>query len=210
MVKSFRIAWLRRESILFLDEKTGNRFEYPIPGQAIPNVPSYLRLANGTGKSGFVLTGSQLLEGLHLRKELTKSPWCIALPCDLQNAEEAMLIDFGIHALGAKRVLLAPFPSTVGPADPQACRNYISVTDTFRSVSVTYFDAQGNPHHAFLPHEDFTQTALNDAIDQLCPTSRPPVYVDDLDGSGRWNHLGTPVNLEDALSRLRATLQRVK
>ncbi len=74
MTKHFRVAWLRRDSILFLDEKTGARFEYFIPGQAIPGVPAYLRLANGTGKSGFVLTSVQLLEGLHLRRELVKYP----------------------------------------------------------------------------------------------------------------------------------------
>ena len=206
-LEKFRIAWLRRDSVLFLDEKTGNRFEYPIPGQSLPGVPSYLRLANGTTKGGFVLTGAQLLEGLHLRPELFKHPWCIAVPCDLQNHEEAMLINFGLWALGAKRVILATFPTVMVPFP---MKDIVFISDTFRSIAITYADLEGKLSQTFLPYEGFDQTALYRALDQLCPSRRPPIYVDDFDGTGRWNHLGTPVSLDEALSNLRVRIQGAK
>ncbi len=62
----------------------------------------------------------------------------------------------------------------------------------------------------FLPYDGFGQAALDAALDQLCPLSRPPVYVDDLSGEGRWNHLGIPAGLEEALAHPRAATSQLK
>ncbi len=214
MTSNVRIAWLRRESVLFLDEKTGRRAELPIPGQSVLNIPAYLRLddcAQADPKARFAISYPQLRQALHIPAvELCRRPLVIAVPDDIQSSEEAMLLNFGITALEAKRVLFLSFSAVVAPDISLGCRNYASVTDTFRSVAVSFFDAQGRPSRLFLPYDSFDQAALNAALDRLCPQGRAPVYVDDLDGSRRWNHLGTPVGLEQALDRLRAALSHIK
>lgn len=211
-IDKFRIAWVRRNSVLFLDEQTGARFEAPIPGEARPNVPAYLRLPSGgpgSTRSGFSKLNFQ--EGLGLsRLELVKRPWVIVVPDDLQASEEAMLVNYGVEALGAKRVILAAFSGVVGPDSPEAHQDYISVTDTFRSCAVTYYNEKGEQSQRFLPMEQVDREGINAALDQLSPLHRPPVYVDDLEGTGRWDTLGTPVSLERALNTLRAGLIAAK
>lgn len=212
--KNTMLFVVRRNSLLFMDRSTGMRYDAPIPGEQRPNIPAYLRLGNGGPKSGEAFLNLGWEKFFNYRKKiwygLRKVPWLMVFPDDVQAAEEALLINYAIGALGAKRCFCATFSDVIGPGREKGLE-YVSVTDTFRSCAVAYYDGIGErPRQRFYPLESFHKDTLNAALAELCPGRQPPVYVDDMEGTGRWNHLGIPVSLDQAIETVWNGLERIK
>ncbi len=222
--KNTMLFVVRRNSLLFVDRLTGMRYDAPIHGEQLPNIPAYLRLAN-VGKGERSADRNRTFQDLGLREHfpvlqkrrlygLRNLQWVAVVPDDLQASEERLIIDYMISELSARRTYLVSLSAVVGreiEKPPIEFSEHISATNTFRSCAVTYFgNKMGEPQKRFYPLESFDRETLDAALSELCPGRQLPIYVDDMEGTGRWNHLGIPVSLDQAIENVWNGLEQIK
>lgn len=185
--------------ILFLNPETEERHEVPIPGTPSPGVPSFMRLWDGNQKELSKAVHEAILPtdfwGM-LRAKLFRQVFFCAVPPDIQQVEEASVVEFGIRVCGAAKVFLVGYPVLL--SNPEDFTPKATFWRTCRACVVSYLERGGVVATRTYPIPGFGPEQLRAALRELHPAydaGRTPFYIADPEGNEPLAGEGIPVSL---------------